>query len=340
MSAILAAEVQAAELAERRASRLVTVCGRWYDISTGEEADDALEQARERSAIEHETGVGLVGLVSVPTRAGKGSAYRTLQRGRALRAALKATESDKQRTRLARMRRSVGFTARAIQATAHEQGMRHGYVAMVTLTYREGEEWKPRHIKRAIDFARDWHKSQGIPMRYVWVGELQTRGALHYHLAFWMPHGYVQPKWDEAGWWPHGMSRGETARDAVAYLLKYLSKGTDTSQLPKGARMHGAGGVDHVLRRARRWLGLPSWVQARSDILDGWQRATGGGWATPDGHVIPSEHVRAWLGDRWGILRVADYGRPSLLSSTVANRGHIGEADGPFSWIERGRKAP
>lgn len=325
MSAILQAELEAAALAERRASRLVTIHGRLYDTLTGEQAEAVLEDAAERAAIEHECagGLGVVGLVSVPTTPKTASAWRAAQRGRALRAALRASETDKHRTRLMRMRRSVGFTARAIGATAHERGMRHGYVAMVTLTYDAQHDWEAMHISRALDRCRLWHKEQGVPMRYVWVGELQTRGALHYHLAFWMPHGVVQPKWDDAGWWPHGMSRGETARDAVSYLLKYLSKGTDTSQLPKGARMHGAGGVDHCLRRARRWLGLPAWVQSRSDIHDDWRRAVGGGWADPDGTVIPSEHTRAWLGDRWGVMRVADYGRPF-------------EAGGPFTWIERG----
>lgn len=196
-------------------------------------------------------------------------------------------------------------------------------MAMVTLTYRDGADWRGMHIARALDAARKWHTERGVSMRYVWVAELQQRGALHYHLAFWMPHGVVMPKWDLAGWWPHGYSRGETARDAVSYLMKYLSKGTDTARFPKGARMHGSGGVEHALRRARRWLAYPSWIKARADVHDDWRPAVGGGWSHPEGHVIPSEYVRAWLGDRWGALRVADYGRPFC-------------ADGPFTWLTRG----
>lgn len=220
------------------------------------------------------------------------------------------------------MRRGVGFAARAIDQTQHRPGFRDGYAAMLTLTYADVDGWEPRHISDALKRAREWHKAQGIPMRYVWVAELQKRGALHYHLVFWMPHGVVMPKWDKdnAGWWPHGFTQWDTARNAVGYLLKYLSKGTAAHQFPKGARLHGCGGLEPALRRSRAWFSYPAFIKARASIDDRWRRAPGGGWQAPTGDVFPSEHARAWVGNRWGVVRIRDHGRPF-------------DPAGPFSWL-------
>lgn len=320
MSAVLAAEVAAAEDAERA----ISFCHGLQTIET----DAALafgEAAFERAAIVFEGSAdgGCCGLVPVPTSGPKGSAYRVQQRSRALRAALRATETDKHRARIARMRQQVGFSARAIQVAGRRPGFRPHYVAMLTATYADAADWRPRHLSDLLKHVRRWLQRRGYSMQYVWVAELQERGAIHYHVGLWLPEGVKIPKPDKQGWWEHGSTRIEAARDAVGYLMSYLSKGGDHLKLPDGARMHGSGGVEHSLRRARRWLSMPAWVQARADSLDDWRPAFGGGWRDPCGTVIPSEHVRAWLGDRWGAVRVADYGRPF-------------EAHGPFTWIDRG----
>lgn len=177
-----------------------------------------------------------------------------------------------------------------------------------------------------MDHVRKWCGRKGIACRYVWVAELQKRGVIHYHVALWVPRGFVLPKPDKQGWWPHGMTRIEVARAAVPYLLKYLSKGMgDTiGSFPKGSRIYGVGGLEHALRRARRWLGLPAFVQARSDSYDDWRRAVGGGWISPAGEHFPSEFARVWLGVAYGVMRVLNHGRPFVAS-------------GPFSWLSRGQ---
>lgn len=325
MNASARAEVVATEVAEARYLEFVAdLLGRGLQTTDAASAASAAEAAAERACIVAEGAgicVGVGGLVSLPTSQTERAERRMRQGAARLRAVLKATESDQYRARLGRMRRSVGFSARAIQASAlAARGFRPDYAVMVTLTYRADAPWSPKHVAKFLDAARHYQARLGRSLRYVWVGELQQRGALHYHVVIWLPHGETLPKPDKRGWWPHGSTRIEAARDAVPYLLKYLSKGTEMSQLPKGARMHGSGGVEHALRRARRWLAYPAWIKARADITDDWRPARGGGWSDPEGTVIPSEHVRAWLGDRWGALRVADYGRPF-------------DAAGPFSWI-------
>ena len=222
--------------------------------------------------------------------------------------------------RLACLRCRIGFAARA--HSQQRRGFRPDTVIMLTLTYRDGGDWRPGQVASLLDHIRHWCKERDIACHYVWVAELQKRGAIHYHLALWLPVGVDLPYADKQGWWPHGSTRTEVARAAVPYLMKYLSKGSDTLRLPAGARMYGVGGLSHSHRRAARWLRLPSFIQARSDIFDDWKRAPGGGWLDPTGGWLSSEFRRTWLGDAYGLMRVADHGRPF-------------EAGGPFTWLHR-----
>lgn len=260
------------------------------------------------------------GLVSLPTRA-KREAQAVWKRSEDMRKTVGGFVTDAHRARISKLRRSVGFAARA--HLAERRGFRPDTVFMVTATYTDGAAWRPLHVKRWLDNIRAWCKRRGYACRYVWVAELQKRGAIHYHVALWLPSEAYLPDSDACGWWPHGSTRTERARAAVPYLMKYLSKcaAPGSFSLPDGARMYGVGGLEHSMRRAARWLRYPAFIKSRADINDQWTRpATGGGWADPDGNVIPSEFVRTWLGDQYGLLRVADYGRPF-------------DAVGPFSWL-------
>jgi hypothetical protein len=281
--------------------------------------------ARERAA----KGFGFRGLVSIPTtQKSAPTPPKTRAAADELRQGIGAFVPPSRQGRIARMRRSVGFSAR--MHLAEKPGFRSDSVVMVTATYRAGAEWEANHLSALMDHVRKWCKRKGIECRYVWVGEVQTKRAaregghcLHYHVALWLPFGYKLPMADAQGWWPHGATKTELARKAVPYLMKYFSKGSGGMVLPEGARMHGAGGLSHSMRRARRWLSYPAFIKARADIHDDWRRAPiGGGWVDPDGVCIPSEFQRVWLGDAFGLIRVADYGRPFAV-------------DGAFSWLHR-----
>lgn len=333
---LLAAELRRAGDVERGMAAL----GRDCVVMTPEQAESAAELALERACIEaadRAVRAGAVrGLVSVPTtNTGRADASKTEAAAKrasaqaaALRSKLRAVDaSHPHRQRLARMRRTVGFTARAHDAGLVRPGFRAGYVSMVTLTYRDAGEWRPEHVSQAIRRAREWERRRGRPLVYAWVAELQARGAMHYHVCIWCPHGVTLPKWDVQGWWTHGATRIEAVRSSTCYLLKYLSKGTDMASLPPGARMHGNGGSDECAKRCKQWLGKPSFVQSRGDIWDDWRRRAGGGWWAPEGFAVPSEFQRAWVGDRYACVRVADYGRPF-------------EAAGPYSsWQSSGGRA-
>lgn len=304
------------------AQRSMELMGRCLVTIDAERAQDVAEAAQERAAIQAENGGAVRGLVSVPTSDKGRSAVVAASDALALRTALKATEVDKRKSRVSRLRRAVGFSARAIGAALDRPGFRGRYVAMLTLTYANGDDWQPLHVAALLKNVREFMRKAGHSMHYVWVAELQKRGALHYHIGLWLPQGFTIPKPDECGWWPHGWTNITEARRAVPYLLKYMSKAMDCEGFPKGARVYGVGGVETALRRARRWLGYPAFIKARADISDDWRRAPGGGWSDPDGVVVPSEFERCWIGDRWACVQVNNYGRPF-------------DASGPFSWITR-----
>jgi hypothetical protein len=200
---------------------------------------------------------------------------------------------------------------------------------MVTLTYRPGVNWSPKHVSAALLKARDWCRTKRIPFRYVWIAEMQDgkrradgvgRDVIHYHVALWLPHGVRCPHFDARGWWPYGMTQSQQARGAVGYLMHYLKKDKDLSTMPKGARSYGVGGLDLAMRRARRWLGLPAFVQGNSSIWDDWRRAAGGGWIAPSGALYPSEFQRCKVGGIDALRRI--HRHPVAI-----------DAAGPFSWM-------
>lgn len=172
------------------------------------------------------------------------------------------SESSRQR-RIARMRRGVWGAGHWLQRSGRA-GWRCWFV---TLTYRPGLEWQPNHVQRALVRLRKWCALRAVMPRYVWVAELQQRGALHYHVAVWLPRSLALPKWDKAGWWPHGMTQRALAIAPIGYLMKYVSKGdTPFHKWPKGVRIYGTGGLCQDARDVRAWLNLPEWAKAKHGV--------------------------------------------------------------------------
>jgi hypothetical protein len=192
-----------------------------------------------------------------------------------------------------RLYRSVKTSARL-----HEQDMQNGGFRFrawfVTLTYRPDTDWQPLHITDTLKCVRQWCKRQCSAFRYVWVSEVQEKRqaregghCLHYHVLIFLPVGLNLPKFDKRGWWPHGHTQTVRAKKPVSYMAKYASKGGNANH-PKGARMHGTGGLSSSSRLERAWWLCPAYVR------DHWQdpylkpqRAHGGGWV--------AKHTGEWL---------------------------------------------
>jgi len=98
---------------------------------------------------------------------------------------------DADAARMKRLQRSVKSAA---QFFGLSLGPRRFRAAMLTLTYKPGEDFSPRHISALFTRMRQWIARRGHKLHYVWVAELQKRGALHYHILVWLPRGLTLPK--------------------------------------------------------------------------------------------------------------------------------------------------
>lgn len=206
-------------------------------------------------------------------------------------------EVDALEARISRLRRR----ARAWGQAHPGRGVSH---ILVTLTYRPGVRWGPRHISAFMTRCRK-HLGKRL-LGYLWVAELQQRGAVHYHVVLAVQPGSRIPKPDVAGWWPHGMSRVERSRDrsrVVAYARKYLQKanhtlGQNPGKFPKGLRLFAVvwRKLVPVATHTLRVLSLPDWLRKLiGQIAPGAypKRAPGGGWLY---HGILYQSGWVWAG--------------------------------------------
>lgn len=194
-------------------------------------------------------------------------------------------------------------------AKAHEAALSDWPAAMFTMTYAPGNVPKPRDMINCVENLKKWakRKLQVKALRYVWVAELQQgrarkgdSGAVHYHLVTWLPpelkrkgtakarqnprwkDSMVLPKLDTKGWWPHGMTERDWCRSsAVAYLAKYLSKGSAAHEggatFQRGMRVQAAGGFAKPERFQRAFDHLPRWWREDMTPEHRGARAPGGG---------------------------------------------------------------
>jgi hypothetical protein len=168
--------------------------------------------------------------------------------------------------------RRVKRLKRSVWASGHlhglaDKGFRPPVCWFVTLTYRGIDDWRSEHMAKTAERFRNWCHSVGVPCRYTWVAELQSRGAVHYHLLAWLPQGVRMPHWDRPvgrrkAFWSHGMTNTQVAKSGVGYLMKYLSKLSERTRFPKGLRLYGIAGLTTEGRAVRSWLNLPAWAKA------------------------------------------------------------------------------
>lgn len=223
-------------------------------------------------------------------------------------------EIDRQAARLGRMRRSVLTITRLIPQ-GHPPGSRWR-PTMVTLTYAKVGDWSPDHISEFFHRLRSWARARGVVLPYVWVAELQERGAVHYHVLVWVPVRFCLPKADRRGWWRHGSTRTEAARCAGGYLAKYVSKAESCEgAFPRGLRLSGFGGVSSHARRVRAWWLLPLYLREVYGLDADLRRARGGGWL--------ARAWGEWIPPGWGVVAIGR-GRVLVRELTSAERSLLG----------------
>jgi len=182
--------------------------------------------------------------------------------------------------RLRRLQRAIPLAARNVNAAAHLGGFRPN-TALVTLTYRPGVAWEPRHVTQCQEAISEYLRRRGLTFRGIWVLELTKAGIPHYHLIIWLPKGLTLPKPDKRGWWKHGLTRIEWARNATGYLVKYASKGSGGLKFPHGARLFGVRGLGIFTAHYRHCM-RPFWLQEVVSQSQRIQRRPGGFYVDRD----------------------------------------------------------
>lgn len=141
---------------------------------------------------------------------------------------------DPKAGRPARLKKTIALVASETEAVVGEDERHMGRPAyrrlFSTFTYARNSKGSPRDLSDCLKCLREWLRRRGRPMvPFEWVGESQERGALHYHMLIWWPRNLYLPRFDERGWWPHGSTKIERARNPVGYLVKYASKSSRTA---------------------------------------------------------------------------------------------------------------
>ena len=215
-------------------------------------------------------------------------------------------------SRFKRLRARVRVSARELEQAIEADRMRFKPL-MVTLTYRQGEEWEPWHITKCVDAMKKWAGRLGFRLRYVWCAEMQKERlekggrpfeCVHYHIVVWVPRRFMLPHPDRRGGWRHGSTRIDPVdRSPVGYIVKYASKADISTLFPHGIRLYGCGGLTPDSRRCIAWLFLPGWVREVCTFADRPKRAVGGGFVTIGGSWFPSPWVVIGITGSWVCLK-------------------------------------
>lgn len=247
-----------AELPKRSSSRLT--------LAVPARAGDALASPER---------VGTAGLVTLQTTPLENNQNNTLHREKAY-FEVSFDKVIRAQKRVKRLRRNVYVAARLHSLADH--GRRPPVAHFVTLTYVGVDDWRADHIADATEQFRRYCARRSVECRYVWVAELQKRGAVHYHLIAWLPKGVPMPHWDKshlapsgrtvAPFWSHGMTNSQVAHSGVAYLMKYLSKVSSDAVFPPHLRLYGCGGLTSQARVTRCWYNLPEWAKREHGVGD------------------------------------------------------------------------
>lgn len=201
---------------------------------------------------------------------------------------------DTKAGRLFRLKKGVMTSARLVNDRLKGAPIRWVPV-MVTLTYKDAAAWRPNHISDFMNRVQMYGKRRGYKLPYVWVMELQKRGAPHYHVLIWIPARLRLPKADRQGWWAFGSTNICRVKNAVGYVAKYASKfESKDCEFPKGARIHGIGGLSGDEKRVVAWWKLPKDLRTGDEGSVRWSKALGGGWINRDTgeRMLPQWRVR------------------------------------------------
>lgn len=214
---------------------------------------------------------------------------------------------DSTMQRVFRLRKGILTASRLINARlgryVDDKGRKRRWSAiMVTMTYRDDVNYEPEHVSDFINTIQKYAARRGYKLPYAWVMELTEKGKPHYHMILWIPSRWNLPKPDTRGWWPHGATNVKRAKNAYGYLAKYASKcqgpksteGGYAHQFPRGARIHGIGGLTASEAAIVAWWKLPKDLRRGAEGSHKWRRMVGGGWKCIAGEARGEIYDSGW----------------------------------------------
>lgn len=210
------------------------------------------------------------------------------------------TPENTRRARIKRMRRTVLNSCRSL--LRQRRGFRDKW-KMVTLTYSPENQWAASDVRDFLQRVRMWMKRKGWHFSYVWVMELMQSGVPHFHVLIRTPYRATLPKADAVGWWTKGITNTVTARNAVGYLAKYASKGTEHGEFPKGARIHGAAGLNPESKTYVQFWNLPVWARSALNEVQKTKKIKGGFVALCTGLFLPTPYEVIFQG---GVILIVE----------------------------------
>lgn len=95
--------------------------------------------------------------------------------------------------------------------------MRHTH--LVTLTYRNGADFKWEHVGAWVRAYRAWCRSKNVLPSDAWVCEQGQCRNTHFHVAVSLPSGLVALT-EMSQWWPHGYVQVLKCADAFQHVLQ------------------------------------------------------------------------------------------------------------------------
>jgi hypothetical protein len=168
------------------------------------------------------------------------------------------------------------------------------------LSYRPGDAWRALDISEYIQEVRK-HLDKNL-RAYAWVAELQERGAVHYHVLLIINKTSWLPNPDTSKMWKHGLTHQEKARNPIAYLCKYASKGGDESRgvFPRGIHLWAVWiqdeFIDPDISYQFKMSARPYWIEETLKDNDLWGtriKKVAGGWELEDAGELSGIVIRS-----------------------------------------------